>query len=230
VKRKILVALDTSAGSDAALREAEALAMAEGAVLRLLHVAPPPRAWVEHERVVSYADQEAARVREDTLRYLADRDVRLPPERVELTVRFGDPADEILAEARECGADVIAMATRRRTGLQRLARTSVAREVLRAAPVPVLLVGWGPDTEGAEAAEARRVPVARRAFWCREQDREVVVEFEMGGLPGFRSPVEVRSCSAFDPPTDIACERRCLDPAFRDRWQPSRFAGLNTGG
>jgi nucleotide-binding universal stress UspA family protein len=228
VKRKILVALDTSAGSDAALREAEALATAEGAALRLLHVAPPPKAQVEEGRVVAYADQEAARVREDTLRYLAARGVVLAPERIELAVRFGDPAEEILAEARECGADVIAMATRRRTGLQRLGKTSVARQVLRAAPVPVLLVGWEP--EGEEESEARRVHVARRAFWCREQDREVMVEFEMQGVPGFRSPVEVRSCSAFDPPTDIACERRCLDPTFRERWEAPPFMGLKTGG
>jgi nucleotide-binding universal stress UspA family protein len=227
VKRKIVVVLDTV--SDAALREAEGLAMAEGAVLRLLHVAPPPRARIEERRVVAYADQEAARVREDALRYLAARVVSLPPDRIEVSVRFGDPAEEILADARESGADVIAMATHRRAGLQRLARRNVARQVLRAAPVPVLLVGWESNGEGEEPAEPRRAHVARRAFWCREQDREVAVEFLMQGLPGFRSAFEVRSCGAFEPPTAIACERRCLDPTFREQLE-SPFIGLRTGG
>lgn len=62
--------------------------------------------------------------------------------------------------------------------------------------------------------------VRRRRFWCAWSRREVEVEFETRGLPGFRRVVTVRSCSAFDPPTAIECRRRCLDAAFRRQWEP----------
>ena len=57
----------------------------------------------------------------------------------------------------------------------------------------------------------------RRRFWCCEAEREVEVEFEETGLPGFRHPVAVRSCSEFDPVTNVACRRRCLDSNVRVR-------------
>lgn len=57
--------------------------------------------------------------------------------------------------------------------------------------------------------------VERRRFWCPLSRREAEVEFEVRGLPGWRRPVAVRSCSVFDPPTAVVCRRRCLDPAFR---------------
>ncbi len=63
---------------------------------------------------------------------------RLAPVRV--VERRGDPADEIVAAAREEDASLIAMSTHGRTGLSRLIRGSVAERVLRGADVPVLLV------------------------------------------------------------------------------------------
>lgn len=57
----------------------------------------------------------------------------------------------------------------------------------------------------------------QRRFWCSQADREVEVEFEETGLPGFRYPVAVRSCSEFDPLTSVACNRRCLDSNVRVR-------------
>jgi hypothetical protein len=63
--------------------------------------------------------------------------------------------------------------------------------------------------------------VRRRRFWCAFQRREVEVEFEDNGPPGLRQPVAVRRCSAFDPPTAVACARRCLDVGFRPQWQPA---------
>ena len=57
----------------------------------------------------------------------------------------------------------------------------------------------------------------RRHFWCSQAGREVEVEFEEAGLPGFRHPVAVRSCTEFDPLTAVACNRRCLDANVRVR-------------
>ena len=59
---------------------------------------------------------------------------------VALAVRFGDPAAEIVAFAEENGADIIVMATHGRGGVRRLLLGSVAEEVLRHTPVPLLLV------------------------------------------------------------------------------------------
>jgi len=56
------------------------------------------------------------------------------------TVRTGEPPHEIIASARDVGADVIAMTTHGRTGLKRLLFGSVAEAVLRMADVPVFMV------------------------------------------------------------------------------------------
>ena len=50
------------------------------------------------------------------------------------------PTDEILAGARETGADLIAMTTHGRSGLGRLLFGSVAEDVLRQSDIPVLLM------------------------------------------------------------------------------------------
>lgn len=63
--------------------------------------------------------------------------------------------------------------------------------------------------------------VRRRRFWCAQTRREVEVEFEEHGLPGFRRAVAVKGCSVFDPPTSVGCHRRCLDGDFRRQWPPA---------
>ncbi len=58
----------------------------------------------------------------------------------------------------------------------------------------------------------------QRRFWCPEARREVEVEFEEHGIPGFRRAVAVKRCSVFDPPSAVICHRRCLDADFRRQW------------
>jgi hypothetical protein len=57
-----------------------------------------------------------------------------------------------------------------------------------------------------------RFGVWRHAFWCAVAGREVEMRIA-GGC--------VRSCSAFEDRTSIACARRCLDRNFRMRWPPA---------
>jgi nucleotide-binding universal stress UspA family protein len=66
---------------------------------------------------------------------LASRGVR-----ARATVRRGAPVTEIVAEAREADADLIAMTTHGRGGLGRLLFGSVAESVLRQAEIPVFLM------------------------------------------------------------------------------------------
>ena len=55
-------------------------------------------------------------------------------------IRCGDPAAEIRMAAVNFEADIIAMATRSRRGLEKLVFGSVAEEVLRGSEVPILLI------------------------------------------------------------------------------------------
>jgi nucleotide-binding universal stress UspA family protein len=141
--RKILVPLDGFAGSEAVLATVAELARAEGARVRLLHVAQPVDAVVANGRVVVYADQETERVARETLAYLKRAAAGLSGVDVELAVEFGDPAKAIASEAESAGVDLVAMATHHRTGVKRLLRGSVAEKVERATAIPVLLVRYG---------------------------------------------------------------------------------------
>jgi nucleotide-binding universal stress UspA family protein len=60
--------------------------------------------------------------------------------RASARVSVGEPAGEIVAAARQAGADLIAMTTHGRSGLSRLLFGSVAESVLRSAPIPVFLL------------------------------------------------------------------------------------------
>ncbi|HUF35573.1 MAG TPA: hypothetical protein VMN37_06460 [Gemmatimonadales bacterium] len=71
--------------------------------------------------------------------------------------------------------------------------------------------------------------IHRRRFWCGLSERDVEVEFEESGFPGFSWASVVRSCSAFDPPTAVTCERRCVDAGFRRRCAPALSARMKIG-
>jgi nucleotide-binding universal stress UspA family protein len=60
--------------------------------------------------------------------------------RVTTDARYGEPVAEIVASAREAGADLIAMTTHGRSGFGRLLFGSVAEAVLRQAEIPVLMM------------------------------------------------------------------------------------------
>jgi nucleotide-binding universal stress UspA family protein len=139
----ILVPLDGSRGTETVLPEVARLAATQRARVRLLHVAAPVAAVLVDDRVVRYADQEAARITQERRAYLVSAAAALAGIDVELVVRFGDPVEQILAEAQRPGVSLVAMATHRRTGLDRLLEGSVAERVERSTGVPVLLVRYG---------------------------------------------------------------------------------------
>ncbi len=156
--KKILVPLDQSLEAEAVLPVAARLARVDGAVVRLLHVAPNPVAVLVEGTMPAYVDQEIDRLRHEALDYLRGAASRLAGLPVEYAVRFGDPASEIIEEARESGADLIALATHGRTGLARVVLGSVAETTLRTAPSPVLAV-----RRGKQAGEEEALPPAPEA-------------------------------------------------------------------
>jgi nucleotide-binding universal stress UspA family protein len=69
-------------------------------------------------------------------------------------VRWGDPADEILREARHIGAELIALSTDARSPFRRYFREGVGETLLRTAEVPLLL-----SRPGCAPAEWKRILV-----------------------------------------------------------------------
>ena len=78
----------------------------------------------------------------DAREYLAPvaAELRRQGARVTTEARYGNPVAEIVAAARQTGADIIAMTTHGRSGVSRLVFGSVAEAVLRRAEIPVLMM------------------------------------------------------------------------------------------
>jgi nucleotide-binding universal stress UspA family protein len=149
--QRILVALDGSALAERILPYAEALGDKFGATLIVLRATTPPSEIVAAEAAagaipVSPAVADATEITEaeqrDAAGYLRGVAARLRARG--LTVEVNEPegriAEAILARARDLRADLIAMTTHGRGGLGRALFGSIADEVLRHAPCPVLLV------------------------------------------------------------------------------------------
>ncbi len=60
--------------------------------------------------------------------------------KVKTTLLWGNPAKEIVQEAKSGNFDLIVMATHGREGMSRLFIGSVAEEVIRRAPCPVFII------------------------------------------------------------------------------------------
>jgi hypothetical protein len=66
--------------------------------------------------------------------------------------------------------------------------------------------------------EADRSRTSTRTFWCAAKNQEVEVEFETKRVLGFPRVRDVKRCSAFDEPEQVACGRQCLDSRYRRQW------------
>jgi len=138
--KRILVALDRTTAPETLLDFVSDAARGSGATVRLLHVAPEPDSFVDTEgRTVVYVDQELARLQAEGLDALRTFELHFTDSDVDSVVRFGDPAHEILLEAEEFGAELIAMPTSR-NAIKRVVCGSVAEKVARMAPMAVLLL------------------------------------------------------------------------------------------
>ena len=120
----------------------------------LLHVVEPEPPVPDQPPRVRTHGMETRHV--DAEEYLAPiaMDLRNRGVRVEVRVRQGRPVMEILATARETGADLIVMATHGRRGFRQFVFGSVAELVVHRAGVPVLLLKPG-------EAEWARSPMPR---------------------------------------------------------------------
>ncbi len=133
--KHILIPLDGSPMAEAVLPHVLTLAQSAHTQLHLLRVAQCPVEFI-------FCDPAIAPPLDDPEAYLIH--IAAPLRRagywVIVHLAWGRVADAILAYAEAIQADLIAMATHGRSGLSRWLLGSVADEVVRHAPVPVLLV------------------------------------------------------------------------------------------
>ncbi len=136
--KRIVVALDGSPASEAILDEAARLALLLKATLHVVKVTLPllPTSDMYFEPPPS--------AREDPQPYLDEVCTRLAKQGLLAVsaVREGFAGQEVVKYAEEIGAGLIGMMTQGKSGLPRLLAGSVAEEVLRSAPCPVLVRRW----------------------------------------------------------------------------------------
>jgi nucleotide-binding universal stress UspA family protein len=146
----ILHPTDFSERSALAFRLACALARDYGARLVVLHVTAPPLVAYGEGVVIAPTEAETHHDRErEELRRLRPADPKVVAEHLLLE---GDPVSAILGVAQDAHVDLIVMGTHGRTGLRRLLMGSVAEQVVRRAPCPVLTVRT-PFPEAVPSAE-----------------------------------------------------------------------------
>lgn len=155
--KRALVPLDGSSVAEAIIPFILDIAGPLDMEVVLLRVVEPIAPMViEGSRHVEVEDIEARRTDAEEYLALVAVELRNKGVRVESRVRRGNTTEEIVAAARETGADLIAMSTHGRGGLGRLMFGSVAQAVLGHVDMPVLLM------RATEAQVARRV--AREAM------------------------------------------------------------------
>ncbi len=156
--RTILHPTDFSQYSEYAFPLACSLARDHGAKLIVLHETPPPQMVVYDGMPVSQPAPMLYRDgAEERLKQIKPAD---PQVKIEHRLEEGPAAPEILRIAKETNADLIVMGTHGWTGLARLLMGSIAEQVVRKAPCPVLTLK-APFTETAPAQRAPAVGVAR---------------------------------------------------------------------
>jgi nucleotide-binding universal stress UspA family protein len=145
----VAAAIDFSERSDDIIAEGLALARASGGVLHLLHVAAgePVLAGYDKEEINSFTRQARAGELTDEHRRLRETAERLADGLdVRPLVVMGPTAQTILEATDHLGASHLVIGSHGRGGLHHLLVGSVAEEVVRHCPVPVVLVPVRPPT------------------------------------------------------------------------------------
>jgi len=156
--RKVVVPLDGSELAEGILPHVVEAIRDRAAWVYLLSVVPPMKGivpkFVDVCSTAAGPPEEMSHVERELVEYLRAVAKRLEPGAagVQICVRFGRPADEILAFTGDIQADLIAMSTHGRSGITRWVFGSVTERVLRGATCPVLLV----RTEQAQQQAAYR--------------------------------------------------------------------------
>jgi nucleotide-binding universal stress UspA family protein len=146
--KTVLFATDFSPASKVAFNVAAALARDYRARVIVLHVIEPVRMGFSEFTSYIGPDEDKG----EAMKLLST--IVVPKVSIEHRLLEGDPATVIVETAAETGADLIIMGTMGRSGLTRLVMGSVAEEVLRRAPCPVLTIRGAVTVKTEEPTEA----------------------------------------------------------------------------
>jgi nucleotide-binding universal stress UspA family protein len=135
--RNILVATDFSEPSRRALQEAATLATEHNAQLSAIHVSPPDLAKATFDNPPELDLEHPAA--EQQIKALLDE--LKPAQKISTFIKQGHVALQVLSLIEDKAIDLLVIGTRGRGGLRQLALGSVADELLRVAPCPVMTVG-----------------------------------------------------------------------------------------
>ncbi|HXE41607.1 MAG TPA: universal stress protein [Candidatus Baltobacteraceae bacterium] len=140
--KKILVPLDFSVCSKKALQYAIPLAKHFKAEIIFLHVIPVHFNYADNEIEFEPGSISGTELQTQVGRKLASLIQELVPDEipVDAEVRYGVEAAEIVNAAKKSEVDVIILSTHGRTGRAHSLVGSVAEDVVRMAPCPVLVV------------------------------------------------------------------------------------------
>ncbi len=134
---RMLVALDGTPASEASLAPARLLAKAHGMTITVMHVV---------EALWAAGDSALARVQAKDAKKVNDRVEQIAAQlqsegfAARPLMARGDNATELLLQIERRRADIVCMATMARSNVNRWFFGSVAEKILKASPVPVLLV------------------------------------------------------------------------------------------
>jgi nucleotide-binding universal stress UspA family protein len=130
--RRILVLLDATDAGERGLHWVRALTRGTDALVQLLMVTRPARAVRQGPRIVTFVDQLEGGERAAALFYLGRVAGELRDEglAVEIHARTGRPLDVAWGTAEALSADLVVLSI-----------TDIPADVVRSAPVPVLVAG-----------------------------------------------------------------------------------------
>jgi nucleotide-binding universal stress UspA family protein len=133
--KNILVPIDMSVLSITGLQYAEDIAEHFEATITVLYVADPDD---PSEKTIGTGVEADARIKQNVAHLLLDHNVVSTSLNIE--IRRGSPAIEIVKASRELKSDLIVMCTHGRSGLSHMLMGSVAEKVVRTAICPVLTI------------------------------------------------------------------------------------------
>lgn len=146
----ILHPTDFSGYSQTAFQFACSLARDHGARLIAVHVLVPPIATFVEGGMLPEPEVD----RKELMRSLMRLQSEAPDVAMEFRLLDGAPDTEILAAAKQAACDLIVMGTHGRTGLGRMLMGSVAEQIVRKAPCPVLTLKTQPELVTTEVCAA----------------------------------------------------------------------------
>jgi len=164
--QRILVPIDGSTTASRGLDEAIELAGLTHASMRLIHVVDQLSYAVGFDAYAAYDPEILVQVRQAGKQMLEQGRARVAAAGVPVDVLLVDSmasrlSEIVVEQAKSWGADLIVIGTHGRRGVGRLLLGSDAEQIVRVAPVPVLLVRAAPATSSDAGSGAKAGDEAR---------------------------------------------------------------------